>query len=129
MKKFKIAINISLVVKLLIWVGLAILLFYLGMDEAGKAAKDTAESAGQSSAVGGAIGGAFAGLAVAMMVVLGVFCFAIPVLFTIIIIIRYNVGHKVTLALGIITIITSCITAGVLMLVQRSKMINSPEEK
>jgi hypothetical protein len=123
MKKLRIATNIALVVKLLFWIGIAILLFYSGMDEAGKAAQQTAQQAGEQSVTGAVVGGVFAGVAVAIFVVLGVFLFAIPVLFTIIILIIYNVKKKPSIGLGVFTIITSCITAGILIIVQRNKML------
>ena len=129
MKKLKIAINISLIVKLLLWIGLAVLIYFLGTEEAGKAAQQASESVSETSVIGGVVGGSAAAFAVILVTVLELACIAVPVVFTIIIIIRYNVFKRVTLALGIITIIFSCITAGILMLIQRSKMHSEVEEK
>ncbi|MBQ7641260.1 MAG: hypothetical protein IJS83_02225 [Acholeplasmatales bacterium] len=96
-----------------------------GIDAAGKAAQEAAQNTANNAddPVSGAVGGAAAGGIVALGAMIAfiilAFAFAIPLLFTIIFLIRYNFVETPSIALGVLTLILACIPAGILMLVQK----------
>lgn len=126
MKKMKIAINIVLILTFIAYTAIIIYLLTAGMNSAQDAASNAADNASEQSAVGGAVAGVTVGIFAILAIIMGAAGVAIPAFITLIIIIRYNfLKTYPSIGLAIVAIIFSNPISGILMLIQRSKMINN----
>ncbi len=126
MKGYKIAINIILVVSLILWILLAVLTYFRGMQGVSNSASNAASTGAEDGGVvGGVAAGSFVAIFGALAVFMLIFLYGIPVVFSIIILIIFNVKKSPSIALSVITIITASIPAGIVMLIYRSKLLET----